>query len=157
MTPLEISLKMLPAIIAILSLMLVFYVGKTYHPMTALHRTYIRIDGILHEKKFLFDYEETRRFLQSHGAAEHFGPWVDPVKYLAIRICLAAIGFTVGIYVNAFLGLVGMGLGFFLPPLLLLFLSCIYLLSTRGTSVYYVFFIFREKTSEELKQSSFAL
>ena len=86
MTPLEISLKMLPAIIAILSLMLVFYVGKTYHPMTALHRTYIRIDGILHEKKFLFDYEETRRFLQSHGAAEHFGPWVDPVKYLAIRI-----------------------------------------------------------------------
>lgn len=62
MTPLEISLKMLPAIIAILSLMLVFYVGKTYHPMTALHRTYIRIDGILHEKKFLFDYEETRRF-----------------------------------------------------------------------------------------------
>lgn len=50
MTPLEISLKMLPAIIAILSLMLVFYVGKTYHPMTALHRTYIRIDGILHEK-----------------------------------------------------------------------------------------------------------
>ena len=100
MTPLEISLKMLPAIIAILSLMLVFYVGKTYHPMTALHRTYIRIDGILHEKKFLFDYEETRRFLQSHGAAEHFGPWVDPVKYLAIRICLAAIGFTVGIYVD---------------------------------------------------------
>lgn len=53
MTPLEISLKMLPAIIAILSLMLVFYVGKTYHPMTALHRTYIRIDGILHEKKVL--------------------------------------------------------------------------------------------------------
>ena len=123
MTPLEISLKMLPAIIAILSLMLVFYVGKTYHPMTALHRTYIRIDGILHEKKFLFDYEETRRFLQSHGAAEHFGPWVDPVKYLAIRICLAAIGFTVGIYVNAFLGLVGMGLGFFLPPLLLLYMN----------------------------------
>lgn len=59
----------------------------------------------------------------SHGAAEHFGPWIDPVKYLAIRICLAAIGFAVGIYVKAFLGLVGMGLGFFLPPLLLLYMN----------------------------------
>lgn len=51
MTPLEISLKILPALIAILSFLLVIYVGKTYHPMAALHRTYIRIDGILHEKK----------------------------------------------------------------------------------------------------------
>ena len=108
MTPLEISLKILPALIAILSFLLVIYVGKTYHPMAALHRTYIRIDGILHEKKVFFDYEETRRFLMSHGAADHFGSWIDPVKYLAIRICLAAIGFTVRIYVNAFLGLVGM-------------------------------------------------
>ena len=80
MTPLEISLKILPALIAILSLLLVIYVGKTYHPMAALHRTYIRIDGILHEKKVFFDYEETRRFLMSHGAADHFGPWIDPVK-----------------------------------------------------------------------------
>ena len=69
MTPLEISLKILPALIAILSFLLVIYVGKTYHPMAALHRTYIRIDGILHEKKVFFDYEETRRFLMSHGAA----------------------------------------------------------------------------------------
>lgn len=123
MTPLEISLKILPALIAILSLLLVIYVGKTYHPMAALHRTYIRIDGILHEKKVFFDYEETRRFLMSHGAADHFGPWIDPVKYLAIRICLAAIGFTVGIYVNAFVGLVGMVIGFFLLPLLLLYIN----------------------------------
>ena len=123
MTPLEISLKILPALIAILSFLLVIYVGKTYHPMAALHRTYIRIDGILHEKKVFFDYEETRRFLMSHGAADHFGSWIDPVKYLAIRICLAAIGFTVGIYVNAFLGLVGMVIGFFLLPLLLLYMN----------------------------------
>lgn len=59
----------------------------------------------------------------SHGAADHFGSWIDPVKYLAIRICLAAIGFTVGIYVNAFLGLVGMVIGFFLLPLLLLYMN----------------------------------
>lgn len=52
MTPLEISLKILPAIIALLSFILVICLGKTYHPMTALHKTYIRIDGILHEKKF---------------------------------------------------------------------------------------------------------
>ena len=97
MTPLEISLKILPALIAILSFLLVIYVGKTYHPMAALHRTYIRIDGILHEKKVFFDYEETRRFLMSHGA--------------------------VGIYVNAFLGLVGMVIGFFLLPLLLLYMN----------------------------------
>ena len=123
MTPLEISLKILPALIAILSLLLVIYVGKTYHPMAALHRTYIRIDGILHEKKVFFDYEETRRFLTSHGAADHFGSWIDPVKYLAIRICLAAIGFTVGIYVNAAVGIVGMVIGFFLLPLLLLYMN----------------------------------
>ena len=119
----ESSLKILPALIAILSFLLMIYVGKTYHPMAALHRTYIRIDGILHEKKVFFDYEETRRFLMSHGAADHFGSWIDPVKYLAIRISLAAIGFTVGIYVNAFLGLVGMVIGFFLLPLLLLYMN----------------------------------
>lgn len=123
MTPLEISLKILPAIIAILSFMLLIYVGKTYHPMAALHRTYIRIDGLLHRKKLLFDYEETRRFLVSHGAADHFGNWIDPVKYLALRICLAAIGFTIGIYINAFLAIVSMGIGFYLMPLLLLHMN----------------------------------
>ena len=76
MTPLEISLKILPAIIALLSFILVICLGKTYHPMTALHKTYIRIDGILHEKKVFFDYEETRRFLMSHGAIDHLGRWI---------------------------------------------------------------------------------
>ena len=123
MTPLEISLKILPAIIALLSFILVICLGKTYHPMTALHKTYIRIDGILHEKKVFFDYEETRRFLMSHGAIDHLGRWIDPVKYLAIRICLAAIGFTIGVYINAFLGLISMGIGFYLLPLLLLYMN----------------------------------
>lgn len=91
--------------------------------MTALHKTYIRIDGILHEKKVFFDYEETRRFLMSHGAIDHLGRWIDPVKYLAIRICLAAIGFTIGVYINAFLGLISMGIGFYLLPLLLLYMN----------------------------------
>lgn len=40
----------------------------------------------------------------SHGAIDHLGRWIDPVKYLAIRICLAAIGFTIGVYINAFWG-----------------------------------------------------
>ena len=73
MTPLEISLKMLPAIIAILSLMLVFYVGKTYHPMTALHRTYIRIDGILHEKKFLITkkHEDFYNLMAQQNILDH--------------------------------------------------------------------------------------
>ena len=52
MTPLEISLKILPALIAILSLLLVIYVGKTYHPMAALHRTYIRMMESCTKKKF---------------------------------------------------------------------------------------------------------
>lgn len=108
---------------ALLSFILVICLGKTYHPMTALHKTYIRIDGILHEKKVFFDYEETRRFLMSHGAIDHLGRWIDPVKYLAIRICLAAIGFTIGVYINAFLGLISMGIGFYLLPLLLLYMN----------------------------------
>lgn len=45
----------------------------------------------------------------SHGAIDHLGRWIDPVKYLAIRICLAAIGFTIGVYINAFLGLIKYG------------------------------------------------
>ena len=59
----------------------------------------------------------------SHGAIDHLGRWIDPVKYLAIRICLAAIGFTIGVYINAFLGLISMGIGFYLLPLLLLYMN----------------------------------
>lgn len=122
MTPLEISLKMLPAIIAILSLMLVFYVGKTYHPMTALHRTYIRIDGILHEKSSCLITKKHEDFTISWRSRTFWtmgrSGKISGNTYLSgsnrihcwnIRKC--------------FLGLVGMGLGFFLPPLLLLYMN----------------------------------
>lgn len=123
MTPLEIMLGILPAIIAILSLALVVCLGRTCHPITALRKAYGVFEGVLQKEGNIFNYEGTRRFLVSHGAADHFGAWINPMRYLIARICLAGMGFVIGVYFNAFFGLVGMGIGLYLLPLLLLYMN----------------------------------
>lgn len=119
----ETILRILPVVIALLALLLVICLGRTCHPVKALQKTYVRIDGLLHEKKRFFDYQETNLFLLEHGAAEHFGKWIDPVKYLAIRLCVAAIGFIIGIRYHPFLAFAGVGIGYQLPVILLLYLN----------------------------------
>lgn len=114
------TLLLLPAVIAMLVFILIICLGKTYRPMAALHKTYIRIDGILHEQKKFFDYEAVNRFLVSHGAAAHFGKWIDPVKYMGIRICIGAAGFVIGAQYHPAMGLVGCVIGFFVPKILLI-------------------------------------
>ena len=52
----ETAIRILPVMIALLALFMVIYFGRTYHPVKALQKTYIRIDGLLHEKKRFFDY-----------------------------------------------------------------------------------------------------
>lgn len=106
--------------VAMLVFILIICLGKTYRPMAALHKTYIRIDGILHEQKKFFDYEAVNRFLVSHGAAAHFGKWIDPVKYMGIRICIGAAGFVIGAQYHPAMGLVGCVIGFFVPKILLI-------------------------------------
>lgn len=119
----ETAIRILPVVIALLALFMVIYFSRTYHPVKALQKTYIRIDGLLHEKKRYFDYQETSLFLQEHGASEHFGRWIDPVKYLAIRLCLAAVGFILGIGYHPFLAFAGMVIGYQLPVIALLYLN----------------------------------
>ena len=119
----ETAIRILPVVIALLALFMVIYFSRTYHPVKALQKTYIRIDGLLHEKKRFFDYQETSLFLQEHGASEHFGKWIDPVKYLAIRLCLAAVGFILGIGYHPFLAFAGVVIGYQLPVIALLYLN----------------------------------
>lgn len=119
----EAAIHILPVIIALLTFLVMIYFGRTYHPMRALQKTYIRIDGLLHKKKRFFDYQETNLFLLAHGAAEHFGKWCDPVKYLAIRLCVAAMGFIVGIRYHPFLACVGVVIGYQIPAIMLLYLN----------------------------------
>ena len=119
----ETVIRILPVVIALLVCLLVICLGRTYHPMKAIQKTYVRIDGLLHEKKRFFDYQETNLFLMEHGAAIHFGKWIDPVKYLAIRLCVAAIGFIIGIRYHLFLACAGVVIGYQLPVIALLYLN----------------------------------
>lgn len=55
-------------------------------------------------KNDILDYSKTERFLCMNGAAFHFGSWVNPITYTALRIVLCGIGLFLGASYEIWLG-----------------------------------------------------
>lgn len=74
-------------------------------------------------KNGLLDYVGIEHYLQIHGAAYHYGKWVNPVNYVALRGCcglgIFAIGSMWGLVPGVLLGIMGL----WLPNMLLEYLN----------------------------------
>lgn len=74
-------------------------------------------------KKGLLDYAGIEQYLQVHGAAYHYGKWVNPVNYVALcggcGMFIFAIGSMWGVIPGALLGVMGI----WLPNMLLEYLN----------------------------------
>ncbi|MBQ9142045.1 MAG: type II secretion system F family protein [Lachnospiraceae bacterium] len=127
MEPLE-MLKILLFIIQIfvagLAGLMLLYVGYTARPGKLVLHAYETI--CMHAKKSqggLFDYGRWEHYLRIHGAAYHYGKWIEPVSYLAICFLIGLMGLAIGLSFGVLVAVGASVLGIFLPGILLQYLD----------------------------------
>lgn len=110
----------LPVVSGLLTLWLFYTLQSSYHPERLVLKAYRELSGFLQKKERDSGwYKRTESWLTRNGGAFHYGSWVNPIRFLAVRLLLALAGLAVlgsfgtGYGLGAFIGL------FFLPSLLL--------------------------------------
>lgn len=68
-------------------------------------------------------YRRNRQWLEKNGAAFHFGKWIDPIRFLVLRMILGLAGLYVGVKVGTGYGIAAFLLLFWLPVWMLLYLN----------------------------------
>lgn len=120
MEALETAIEIMPGIISILAFGVVVCAAGTFRPKAVIIHTYERINHQLKEvNKGFLNYEKTKRFLDANGAVYHFGKWMNPMKYLFLRVALGMICFAGGMCIHPCAAVIGMILGFYGPTLYL--------------------------------------
>ncbi len=86
-------LQIVPALAAGLSFGWIRILQKAGFPGRLVFRTYREIAGFLREKERGSGwYLRTERWLAKNGAWFHYGRWINPERYLALRLILAFLG-----------------------------------------------------------------
>ena len=120
----QIGIKVIPILIAIMFFALIILLCKTYQPKKEIFRIYERVNGLLKEKKKgFFNYDRMNEFLISNGAAFHYGSWIDPIKYFALCFITAVALFVIVIQFNVGLAVMFAFIGYGLPGALLRYLN----------------------------------
>lgn len=113
-------LKLLPAVSALLTVLLFHVLRTAYHPEQLILKAYRELSGMLRERgKRSVWYQRTEKWLRKNGAVFHYGRKMDPARFLAVRIILALSGLLALSGVSAWAGIGGLAGLFFLPVLLL--------------------------------------
>lgn len=115
-------------IFSIITTMLIFCMLITaallYHPGQLILRTCEEFArNIRTRKNYILNYEKLAGFLENNGAEYHFGAWMDPVRYTAIRVVLSAMGLLAGIKYGMLSGILCAGIIFWVPGILLVYLN----------------------------------
>ncbi|MCH5341571.1 MAG: hypothetical protein J1E01_08885 [Acetatifactor sp.] len=117
-------LQMTPAATAVLVFALFHILRREYHPERLVLTTWREIAGFIRKKERESGwYRNTQQWLDKNGAAFHYGSWVEPGRYLALRTVLALLGLAAVGSMNLEGGVVAAVLLFFLPGWLLLYLN----------------------------------
>ncbi len=120
----QMTVRMISVVIAVMTASLVLFVAATCRPGKLLLRTYEEISaGLKKSRNGLFDYRKLEAFLNRNGAGFHFGKWISPVSYIAIRLMAGGAGMLLGVYYEVWLGLVLAVMFFLLPDMLLIWLN----------------------------------
>lgn len=113
-----------PITTAALVFLLMVSICREYHPERLVLTTWREFAGFVRKKERESGwYRNTRQWLVKNGAEFHYGKWVEPGKYLALRIVLAMLGLAAAGSVSLEGGVAVAALLFFLPGWLLLYLN----------------------------------
>lgn len=97
----------------------------------AVFRVYSPVQGIKHAGRkayeklrtghsSLLDYAQVKKYLDANGATYHFGKMFgDPIAWFMLRIGSAVLFGIVGMFINIWLGLIAIIIGFWFPPFML--------------------------------------
>lgn len=95
-------------------------IGATASPRKIILNAYENICMRAKEqRRGIFDYGRLEKYLQTNGAAYHYGNWINPINYLALCGGSGLILFTIGSMWGFLPGLLGGFAGIWLPGMLL--------------------------------------
>lgn len=116
-------LTVLPVVMGILVFVLLLLLSFQCPPQVVLH-AYEEFAGFLREKNQNSGwYSHTAVWLEKNGAAFHYGKWINPTSYLAVRIVLALLGLLVLSEISLGYGVLAAVFLFSLPGWLLTYLN----------------------------------
>lgn len=117
-------LQVTPVVSAILVFALLLILRREYHPEQLVLTTWREITGFIRKKERDSSwYRNTQQWLVKNGATFHYGSWVEPERYLAMRIVLALLGLAAIGLISLEGGVIGAVFLFFLPGWMLLYLN----------------------------------
>lgn len=93
-------------------------------PAMLILRTCEEFTGMVKERKrYRLTYDRLGDFLRRNGASFHYGAWIDPLRYMGLRIAAGGAGLLVGSRFQIFYGVLLMTVFYQLPGLLLRYLN----------------------------------
>lgn len=117
-------LQVTPVVTATLVFALFLILRRDYHPERLVLTTWREITGFIRKRERESGwYHNTQQWLTKNGAAFHYGSWVEPGRYLAMRIVLALLGLAAIGLISLEGGVIGAVFLFFLPGWMLLYLN----------------------------------
>lgn len=123
-TQINLILKLMPVVAATLFFVLLRLLRREWRPDRLVFRTWQEISGLLRSKERESGwYRRTQQWLTKNGGNFHYGKWIEPERYLAMRIVPAVLGFAVISRMSRGYGVVAAVFLFFMPGWLLLYLN----------------------------------
>lgn len=117
-------LQVTPIIAAGLMFILFQVLRHDYHPGRLVMKTWREISGFVKiRQKDTGWYMRTKLWLDKNGSAFHYGSWLDPGRYLALRIAISLLGLLFISTISREVGVIAAVLLFFLPGMLLVYLN----------------------------------
>ena len=117
-------LRLASGIAALMVFLLLCLINQDNGPGTKLLKAYHEMEGMIvagsRESGF---YQNSKLWLEKKGATFHYGRWVEPVRFIVLRLVLGLIGLWAGMKVGAGYGVIAFGFLFFLPSWLLHYLN----------------------------------
>lgn len=118
------GLKILPVLISAGVFGLLFILALSWKPGKIFFAAYEGLQRYFRKRKgSVLDYQEIQDRLNRNGAVFHFGKWIEPVSYTAVRFILGGAGLLTGIYTDYVQGFILGAVLFWMPEGLLLWMN----------------------------------
>jgi Flp pilus assembly protein TadB len=118
------GLQWLPLTAAGLTFLLLWSLQKTWQPERLVMKKFKELSGFVRRRKSVTDWHRrTAQWLTENGASFHYGKWVNPERYLSLRIVIGMAGFLVFVRKSVLGGLAMGAFLCFLPNLMLSYLN----------------------------------
>ncbi len=114
----------LPVLIALGTFVFLLCITVGWRPKRMFLSAYEGLRRYFQKKgRSILDYQEIQDYLCRNGAVFHFGRWIDPVSYTAVRLVLGGMGLLTGVFTDLLQGMLLAAALFWLPDGLLLWMN----------------------------------